>query len=149
MLYHRHIWEVFCMEYRKKRSGKERSLPISIFGGILGGFCMGVMLVLCCSLIAFRTANPSSWVLPTGLCCLVIAAIFCGFLSAKLWGHKSLVPSLISGAIFGVLIISFGLCIPGSTLPLAVRISGMPIILILSLLGGGITMRKKVHRRPR
>jgi peptidoglycan/LPS O-acetylase OafA/YrhL len=99
--------------------------------------------------IAYRTADPTSYVTPMGLTALGISALLCGWLCTKLWGHHSLIPALVGGVIFAALIGAAGLCIPGSTLTAAVRCAGCPSMAVLSLIGGLLGQRRTRRRRRR
>ncbi len=148
MLYH-HICGGFFVEHTKRKRRKATSFPLSILGGILGGFACGILLVFLFSLLTFRGDDPTATLTLLGLVALGVGALCCGYLAARLWGHSSLIPALLSGAIFAVLIVGIGLCIPGTALPLPMRLWSLPVMLLLSLLGGLLGGKKTRRKRAR
>jgi hypothetical protein len=148
MLYY-HICGGFFVEHIKRKRRKTASFPLSILGGILGGWSSGILLVFLFSFIAFRGEDPAAYLPLWGLISLGVGAFICGGLAAHLWGHTSLIPSLLSGAIFAISIVGMGLCIPGTSLPLSLRLWSLPAMLLLSMVGGFLGGRKKGHKRAR
>ena len=137
------------MEHIKRRRNKSTSFPLSILGGILGGFMIGILLVFLFSFIVFGGEDPTAHLAIWGLLALGFSVLSCGYLAAKLWKHSTFIPSLLAGGIYTVMIVGIGLCIPGTALTLPMRIWSVPVMLLLSILGGGLAGKKRRHRRPR
>lgn len=134
------------MENKHRHRGGQRSLPYAVGMGMLLSFGMGMLLLMGVALVLYRGEDPTAHILPLSLVSLGISGLACGVLCTKLWGHASPVPSLLGGCLFAVLILAMGLCVPGSTLSLGVRLGGCPTVALLSLCGGMLSSRPKRRR---
>ena len=128
---------------------KQRTLCGACLIGGGGALLFGVVLVLAAGAILLKTPDPTAYVTPVGLGCLGVISLVMGWLSVGAWGHSSLFPALITGAVFAALTGAGGLAIPGSTLPLWLRCTGVPCVLLLSLVGGLFGRKSRTKRRRR
>lgn len=131
------------------RHRKQTSLVRALLIGGGASLLTGGLLILLVGAILMRTEDPTAHLLPAGLACLAVTALCMGWLSVRVWGHDSLFPALICGGIFAVLVAAGGLAVPGSTLPVWLRCTGVPAILLLALTGGLFGRKRKPRRRRR
>ena len=137
------------MEKKLKRRVGQKSLPLAIGMGMVLSLAIALALLMVMALILYRTQDPTAYIGVLSLIPLGIGGFLCGVLCTKLWGHPSPVPSLVGGCLLALLVLSAGLCIPGSTLSFGVRLGACPCIALLSLFGGLLCLRPRRGRRRR
>ena len=82
-------------------------------GGILG---FGLLILLLCTFIAHRSADPNAWVQPLSLVSLYLTALFTGIISERIHAKSALLCGLISGVVLLLAGILLGICIPSDDL---------------------------------
>ncbi len=136
------------MAHKHKAARGSKNFGVATGGGILAGLITGVILIFCLAAVAYRMSDPSAALMPLSLVALAVSAMVTGRVSCMLWDNRSLIPPLVSGTIYAILIAAGGLCIPGSTLTLWIRCVGCPAILALAMMGSLIG-RRSVQKRHR
>ncbi len=135
------------MDQKRKRHTHARSFPGVVALGVGISLATGMALLFLCACILWRTQDPTAYILPLGLICLLASALLCGWLCTVLWGHPSLLPALAGAALLTLLISGLGLCVPGTTLSWGIRCAGVPLVALTTLVGGALGGHKKRRRR--
>lgn len=135
------------MKYKRNRGGFFHTFWGAVLGGTLTALGVGLALMVVFSICAMGTEKPVTVAMPLGLIALAIAMLACGYTVTRLWGHPSPVPALTGGALLSVFLVACGLCFPGSTLPVAIRLAGGPVATVLSVCGGLIATKRGKKRR--
>lgn len=133
----------------EKRHGKQSSLTRSILIGSALALGLGAVLTLLVAALLLRASDPTAYLRLGGLGCLAATAFALGWFTVRAWGRQSLLPALLTGGVFAILVAVGGLAVPGSTLPVAVRCIGVPAVFLLALLGGTLAGRRRRRRRRR
>ncbi len=135
------------MEKRRKKGHTGHGFVASCIWGIMAGILTGTVFIFALAAFAYQSTNPTALLIPLGLVSLGISALLTGRVACAVWGHGSMIPALVSGGVFSLMICLIGLCFPGSTLTLWIRIAGCPAVFLLTLLGGAFRLKKKSKRR--
>lgn len=139
-------------KHRGARSSKNgHSLPGSLLRGFLMTVLIGGVLLLLLSAVAFRTDDPTRYLLPLSTVALVLTAFFAGFTAAGFYRRHGILIGALAGIVFAVAsaILAVVLAEENSQIPAARWIS-YPIIILLAtlggLFGGGRRVRGRSHR---
>lgn len=137
---------------RKKHAPKENDLFSTLLrhaaiGTGISLLC-GVLLILVGSIVAWRSEDPLTMILPFGLGTLYLSALLGGIVTIRLHGEKALLCGTLCGLLLFVLFWIISLFFQGEAsfsvpLSLLLRILSIVFSIIGAFLG-----QKRVKRRP-
>lgn len=131
-----------------KRKQKERSLWQTVSVGLGGGVVMAFALLLLFAKIAFESKDPSGLLMPLGILCGVLSALFAGALTVRYDGRGNVVPAFLVGVGFALILAVLSFVFPAQGQNLW-RWLFYAALVLCCFLGGFLALKRPKKRRHR
>ena len=135
---------------RDRAKKKERTLSVGILYTLPLTILVSVLLLLLMAYILSKTEDPVALMRPLAYAALGLACLFCGYMSVRLCGKGGVLPAILSGGIYLLLILGTGFLFPSVEGTWLTRLLAFALGVFISVLGGYIAGRRhRTHRRKR
>ena len=119
----------------------------AVLKSVLLAVPIGMMVLLLFSFLALQFPDPAPMATPFGYIAMILTAMFCGILAAKM-GKGSFLLGLLSGGILAFLLFILSLIFQTeSSLPFPLSVLFYPAVALISGLGGIIGKKRSPKRR--
>lgn len=132
----------------KISNSSKRGLLASVLYSSLFTTLFSLSFILVLSLVAYKSPDPTKFVIPFSYVCLVICSFISGYSGAKFRGSQGFISGILSGCAFGFLIFILSQFFEKEkSLPFAFVIFTFFCIILISSLGGIFASRSKKQKR--